>query len=250
MTALRTREVPERTPPVTNASSSGIPSAAPLPDDDPITVAGTTTRDPRQAEHDGTAVLVGFDGSPSSVDAIDIAARLLPGRSMRIAHIWAPPFGSPELRSALRRRAGTLDELMELLELEGQAEAERIAGVGVAVARAAGLQARPVVQRCYGDDGLELARLAERHGVPVLAVGSRGLTGVRAVIGSVSDVSVHYSRVPVLVVPYPLLSLQRDAADSGPVIVGVDGSDGARRALSTGAWLFGDRKLIGCSVVV
>jgi nucleotide-binding universal stress UspA family protein len=52
----------------------------------------------------------------------------------------------------------------------------------------------------------------------------------------------------VLVVPHPLLSAQRGAAATGSVVVGVDGSDGARRALTTAASLLGHRKLIAATV--
>lgn len=193
-------------------------------------------------------LLVGFDGSPSAAGAIDIAARLLPASSARIACLWAPPFTSRELRRALRRRATSLDELMELLEHEGEAEAERLAAAGVALATAAGLQAEPIAHRSFGGEGLELARLAERLEAVALVVGSRGLGGVRAVLGSVSDAAVHYSSIPVVVVPHPLLSDQRSASTHGPVAVGVDGSDGSRRALTTAASIFTDRRLIAATV--
>jgi hypothetical protein len=83
----------------TGEQTPGMTSADRLTDREGTAVAGATERDSHPAGHSGTALLVGFDGSPSAVDAIDIAARLLPRRSVRIAHIWAPPFGSPVLRS-------------------------------------------------------------------------------------------------------------------------------------------------------
>jgi nucleotide-binding universal stress UspA family protein len=199
-------------------------------------------------EDHGETLLIGFDGSPSAAGAIDVAPRLLPSRPASIAYLWAPPFGSRELRAALRRRATTIDELMELVEQEGRAEADRIASAGVALARAAGLRAQPVVHRSYGGEGIELARLAERLDAAVLVVGSRGLTGARAFLGSVSDAAVHYSPVPVLVIPHPILSGQHSAAAGGSVIVGVDSSDGAHRALGTAASLFGERRLLAATV--
>src|SRR5215217_105538 len=36
-------------------------------------------------------VLVGYDGSPDAAGAIELGARLLPGRDVRIAHLWAVP---------------------------------------------------------------------------------------------------------------------------------------------------------------
>jgi nucleotide-binding universal stress UspA family protein len=75
-------------------------------------------------------------------------------------------------------------------------------------------------------------------------VGSRGLTGVRAVLGSVSDQLVHAAPVPVLVVPRFMLTAERDAAASGPLLVGDDGSEGAARALTGAVRLFGEREAI------
>lgn len=197
---------------------------------------------------DRPVALVAFDGSPAAAEAIDIGARLLPAFTARIAYVWTPPFASAEVRRRLLRRARNLDELIVLVEREGASEAERLAADGVTLARAAGWAAEPLIHRSYAGEGLELARLAEQEGVTAVVLGSRGLSGARAVLGSTSDAVVHYSPVPVLVVPRPLLVEERDAAASGPVLVGHDGSDGARTALVTAASLFVGRALIVATV--
>jgi nucleotide-binding universal stress UspA family protein len=197
---------------------------------------------------DRSVALVAFDGSPAAAEAIDIGARLLPAFTARIAYVWTPPFASAEVRRRLLRRAGNLDELIALVEREGASEAERLAAEGVTLARAAGWAAEPLIHRGYAGEGLELARLAEQEGVTAIVLGSRGLSGARAVMGSTSDAVVHYSPVPVLVVPGPLLVEERAAAASGPVLVGHDGSDGARTALVTAASLFAGRELIVATV--
>ena len=165
-----------------------------------------------------------------------------------MVHLWAPPFASAELRRRLLRRAASLDELAELLEREGAAEADRVAADGVALAQAAGWQAEPLAQRSYGGEGLELARLAEQLRPAVVVAGSRGLSGARAVLGSVSDMVAHYSPVPALIVPHPLLAEERQAAAAGPVVVGYDGSEGARGALAAAAAVFAGRELIAVAV--
>lgn len=191
-----------------------------------------------------TTLLVGYDGSPASAAAIDAAARLFPGADATLVYLWTPPFADDEVRARLARRAKTLDELIELVECEGGAEAERLAADGAALARAAGWHVEPMVSRSYGGEGYELARLAGERGPDVVVVGSRGLGGVRAMLGSTSDLVVHVSTVPVVVVPHPLLVEEREAAASGPVVIGYDGSAGARGALATAASLFPDRSLV------
>ena len=199
-------------------------------------------------ESDRPNVLVGYDGSSDAANAVTIGARLLPGSAARVVHVWAPPFASADLRRRLLRTAASLDQLAALLEREGAAEAERIAADGVALAHAAGWQAEPLAHRGYGDDGFELARLAEELRPAAVVVGSRGLSGARAVLGSVSDVVAHDSAVPVLIVPHALLAEERQAAAAGPVVIGYDESDGARRALEAARSLLPGRELIAVTV--
>ena len=178
-------------------------------------------------------LLVGYDGSPDAAGAIELGARLLPSRDVRIAHLWAEPFAAAELRPRLSKRTETVREMIELLEQEAAAEAERIAAEGVVLAEAAGWKAEPLLKRAYGAQGLELASLAEELEAEMLVVGSRGLTGPRAVLGSVSDQAAHTSPVPTLVVPRLVLTTERDAVAEGPILVGDDGSPGAERARET-----------------
>ena len=199
-------------------------------------------------ETDRPHVLAGYDGSPDAANAVEIGARLLPGFAARLVHLWAPPFTSGKLRRRLLRDAASLDELAALLEREGAAEAERVGADGVALAQAAGWQAEPLAHRSYGGEGLELARLAEELRPAAVVVGSRGLSGTGALLGSVADMVAHYSPVPALIVPHPMLAEERHAAATGPVVVGYDGSEGARSALAAAASVFAGRELIAAAV--
>jgi nucleotide-binding universal stress UspA family protein len=144
---------------------------------------------------DEQRVLAGYDGSSDAANAIEIGARLLPAHRAQVVHLWAPPFADPKLRRRVIRAATSLDELTTLLEREGAAEAQRVAADGVSLARAAGWEAEPLAHRSYGGEGLELARLAEQLPSAAVVV-SRGLSGARAVLGSVSDMVAHYSPCP------------------------------------------------------
>ena len=192
-------------------------------------------------------VLVGFDGSPDAAAAIEVGALLFADAAASIAHVWAPPFTahpSPELL----RRAGSVDGLTELLDQQGRARAESIAREGVRLARAAGWQAEPACRRSFAAEGLELTRLAEEIRPAALVVGARGLSGVRAVLGSVSDAAVHYSHVPVLVVPPAKAADRLEAAQDGPVLVAFDGSSSAATALAVALSLWPLRRHVVASV--
>jgi nucleotide-binding universal stress UspA family protein len=195
-------------------------------------------------------VLAGYDGSPGAANAIEIAAHLVPTAAAQVVYLWEPPFAVPQLRQRLVREADTLERLIDLLETEGRAEADRLAGNGVALARAAGWEAEKLVQRSFGGDGYHFARLAEERAADLVILGSRGLAGLQAVLGSVSDLVVHVSVVPVLVVPYPLTTRERSAAVAGPVLVATDGSPGAAHAAAGAASLFPGRELLTASVEV
>lgn len=191
-------------------------------------------------------VLVGYDGSPEAVAAIETAARLLPGAVVTVVHLWQPPFASASLRRRLTLQARDVGHLIELVEREGHAEAERLAGNGVALATAAGWEATALVQRSFGGDGYQFARLAQERSADVVVVGSRGLRGAQAVLGSTSELVAHVSPVPVLVVPSPLTVQEREGR--GPVVVGTDGSVAARRAAEAAARLFPGRVLVRVAV--
>lgn len=189
-------------------------------------------------------VVVGYDGSPAACAAINAGAALFPNAHAWIAHIWQPPFAGKRLRRRLRAAARTADELAELIEREGAREADTIASAGVALAKAAEWDAEPVVKRTYGSDGMRLSQLAEQMHSDVLVLGDRGLDATDAVIGSVSDMAVHYSTVPVLVVPNPLLAEEFAALARGPIVVAFDGSPGADAAAEKARTLFPDREVV------
>ncbi|MDD7938472.1 universal stress protein [Actinomycetospora lutea] len=198
----------------------------------------------RSGQAAGAVILVGFDGSREASGAIAVGARVLPEVAARVVTVWAPPGTDPVLRRRITRRARTLDELGTWIEHECAAAAEDVAADGAALARAAGWRAEPLAHRGHGDPGAVLARLAGELPAAAVVVGSRGLGGAAALLGSVSDLAVHHSPVPVLVVP-PLLHAERAAAATGPVLVGHDGSAGAEHArVTAGALLPGRAQVV------
>lgn len=193
-------------------------------------------------------VLIGFDGSPAATDAIEVGGRLFPQAHAWVTNLWTPPFASEPLRRRLRATAGSASELVERTESEGEREAQRVAGTGTTLARAAGLDAEPLVKRSWGGEGLVLAQLAEQVSADLVLVGSRGLGGAQALLGSVSDTAVQYASRPTLVAAAPMLADEYEALAAGPVIVGWDGSGGARTALAAAQHLFPTRDVIAVSI--
>ena len=214
--------------------------------------------------------------SPAAADALVVAGRLpddlrdaadllwsqLPGpRVRRHVEALAEVDGALDtLPAALRERAAHRDDARERggdevsRFLPDDAEDGHMSPGGVPLAEGAedrdGLEMDvlhvrlgPILPRWPG--GFVLC--CELHG-DVIVVGSRGLSGTDAVLGSVSDLVVHYATVPVLVVPNPLLITEFEALREGPVVVGYDGSDGAEKALDSARRLFPGRRLLLAAV--
>ena len=193
-------------------------------------------------------VVMGYDGSQEAGTAIDVGVALFPGAHGWITYLWVPPFASEKVRQRLRSRARDTDELVALVEQEGEREAQRVVATGVTLAGAAGWDAEPLLKRTWGGEGWRIAQVAEEVDADLVIVGSRGLGGAKAVLGSVSDLVVHYCARPMVVVPHPMLSTEHAALADGPVIVGWDGSAGAEKAFAAAMRLLPDRDLLLVSV--
>jgi len=193
-------------------------------------------------------VFVGYDGSLVASASLEAAGLLFPEAQGLIAHVWAPPFASDRLRHRLRADARTLDQLMEMVEREGGRESMRIAEMGATLARATGWEVEALLERTWGPEGVAIAQAAGRAQADVVLLGSRGLGGTKALLGSVSDMVVHYSERPVVVVPHPLLTSEIDVLSSGPIVVGWDGSPGSQKAFSAAINLLPRRDVVLVSV--
>jgi nucleotide-binding universal stress UspA family protein len=149
-------------------------------------------------------VVAAYDGSEGAQRAIQAVGRLLTGRATVVVHAWEPVFHRALTARTLAAR-GPVDGLHEIAVELQRAVAESAAAVtenGVAIARAAGLEA--VGATVESDDGAwrAVAAAARSHGASVIAVGTRGLGAARSVLlGSVSSGLVQNAELPMLVVP-------------------------------------------------
>ena len=165
----------------------------------------------------GDYLVVGTDGSASATNAVLWAAQEAARRAVRLrvvhGYVWSlvvPPLGG----------GGYLESGDGLREA-----AERL----LADAEAAAVRAVPdlEVETTIVEDTATAALLRASADAVMVVVGSRGLGGFSGlVVGSTAVQLTMYATCPVVVV--------RDATDrapDAPVVVGVDGSDHATRAL-------------------
>lgn len=148
-------------------------------------------------------VIIGFDGSPASVQAVREAAALLAPRPALTVVVWEAGrnFEAATLpEKALELPPATLD-IRAAFEAERAAyeDAERLAAHGAALAREAGLQADGLAvadEMTVADTLIRLARDLDAQAVVVGAQHHRGLG--RRVRGTLADL-LHGVACPVMV---------------------------------------------------
>jgi nucleotide-binding universal stress UspA family protein len=143
-------------------------------------------------------LLLCYDGSEGAKRAIEAAAELFEARRALVLHFWESWVAeAPALAGASKTVAGMAAELDEIAD---EQSADRCAE-GVAAAEMAGFHVEGLSERATGPAWMAVLDAAHEHDCAAIVVGSRGLTGISAALGSVSNGVVHHSRRPVLVVP-------------------------------------------------
>jgi nucleotide-binding universal stress UspA family protein len=156
----------------------------------------------------GAPIVVGVDGSPSSLDAVAAAARLAADRHrpLRIVHAFVWPLlsvpygigGGVPVGPGLRDAADAL--------------------LAEAVARARAVEPDADITGKVRDGAVAPVLLDESRRAWLLVLGDRGLGGfAKMLVGSVSAQLAAHGACPVLVV-------RAAEHPTGPVLVGVDGS--------------------------
>ncbi|WP_405433915.1 universal stress protein [Micromonospora sp. NBC_00617] len=166
-------------------------------------------------------VVVGVDGSPSSLVAAEHAACVakLRSRPLRLVHGYLHPlgYGVPLNPYDLGVPAPSA-QAQEMLERTAADLTDRWPGLTVEVRQVAGGPGATMVE--------------ESRRADLVVVGSRGLGGFAGLLlGSVGAQVAAHAHCPVLVVRPDEQPIPVDA----PVLVGVDGSDSSRLAVGYGA---------------
>jgi nucleotide-binding universal stress UspA family protein len=153
------------------------------------------------AGHTRTAdgpLLLCYEGSEDAKHAIEHAGRVLGGRDALVVTVWQPTLALGSSASA-----GATDSTFDFVEVDRAAAdlGERVARDGVRIAQQAGLHAKPVAVEATGPVWKTIVEIADRHDAAIIAMGSRGLTGLRPMLlGSVASAIVHHADRPTLII--------------------------------------------------
>ncbi|WP_431981982.1 universal stress protein [Streptomyces qinglanensis] len=175
-------------------------------------------------------VVVGVDGSPSSLEAVDVAAReaRLRGGALHVVHafVW-PTMKVPLGPSTMGPPEGGLRNLAHRTAEEAAARAK---------------SSQPTVEVSHAViAGEPLSVLAtESRGAALVVVGDRGLGGFTGLlVGSVAVYLTAHAECPVLVT-------RGRKHPAGPVVLGVDGSEVGDAAVG---WAFKEASLRGAELL-
>ena len=165
----------------------------------PVTTYAVDTQGHTSAA-DGPLLLC-YDGSENAAYAIRRAGEMFSGRRAVVLTVWRPT-------AALGSSAwlGATEPMADFFAVDRAAVEHGgfVADEGVRIARDAGLQAEPLVVEATGHVWKTIVEIADRHDAQTLVLGSRGLTGVRAMLlQSVSNAAVQHADRPTLVISPP-----------------------------------------------
>jgi nucleotide-binding universal stress UspA family protein len=155
--------------------------------------------------HTSTAdgpLLLCYDGSEDARHAIQRAGALFPGRRALVVTVWQPT-AVPSSLGFVGQAAGVVDFIN--VDRAAADDGGRLADVGARIARQAGLIAEPIAVEAAGSVWKTIVDIADRDDAATIVMGSRGLTGLRALLlGSVSSAVVNHADRPMLIVRRPL----------------------------------------------
>ena len=148
-------------------------------------------------------LLLCYDGSEDAKHAIERAGNLFVSRHALVVTVWQPIAGLGSTGLGGIAYSGATASMVNFVELDRAAAEDggRVANEGVRIAQETGLEAEPIAVKATGPVWKTILEIADRHDAAAIAMGSRGLTGIRSMLlGSVSSAVVHHTHRPVLVV--------------------------------------------------
>lgn len=147
-------------------------------------------------------MLIAYDGSENAKRAVEYAGRFLSAPKAVILTAWEPMVRQAARLSGL---SGVMQpEWLPDEEIEDVAyiDAKQTNTEGVRLAKLAGLNAEPRTAECTSTIWNAIVDVADELNVDIIVAGTRGSTGIRALMhSSVAEAVLKHCHRPILLVP-------------------------------------------------
>jgi nucleotide-binding universal stress UspA family protein len=145
-------------------------------------------------------ILLCYDGSETSKRAITVGHDLLGDVELVVVHVWESPVGLfvPDPFSGIE---GWSQAQVGEVEVVIRERAGRLLAEGVSEAGAAGFKATARLEESTGSPWRTIIDVADELDAGLIILGTHGVSGMRAVLGSVSTAVTHHAKRPLLIVP-------------------------------------------------
>ncbi len=153
-------------------------------------------------------ILIAYDGSPPARAAVSEAGRLFAPAAAIVLTVWEPGLAEMMIVPDATGMGSTMlpfdPSVTQEVEQASEAHAQSVAAEGAALAREAGLDARPLAVEDLADPSDAIVEAAKQHDARAIVTGSRGLGGLKSkLLGSTSKAVLHRAACPVVVVRHP-----------------------------------------------
>lgn len=139
-------------------------------------------------------IVVAVDGSDNAARAVKVASGIArrTGSDLTILHVVSFP-------AAVYSEEAP--EQVTTIEKEARQEAEKFVSSSSSIAMQEGIKAKTAIEEHLDSVVRGITEYAEKNGIDLIVIGTRGLGGFRRLIlGSVASGVVHYAHCSVLVV--------------------------------------------------
>ncbi|MFW0788265.1 universal stress protein [Gordonia sp. CPCC 205333] len=151
-----------------------------------------------------TVMMIAYDGSPDADRAIEYAGKFLNSNDAFVVTAWEPGSASPARLSSLAAGFGPPPDTAFDADIDGaiRAEAQTTNKRGLELAAASGLAAKGSLVEVESTVWGALVAAADALNVDLLVTGTRGASGLRALLhSSVAQRVLQHCHRPVFVVP-------------------------------------------------
>ncbi|MEV6770633.1 universal stress protein [Nocardia sp. NPDC051030] len=147
-------------------------------------------------------MLIAYDGSENARRAVEYAGRFLAANRAVVLTAWEPMVRQAARLSGLSGVMQPEWQLDEDIEDVAYVDARNINAEGVRLAKLAGLNAEARTVECTTTIWNAIVEVADELDVDIIVAGTRGATGIRALMhSSVADAVLKHCHRPVLMVP-------------------------------------------------